>query len=251
MRLMNSELIQEAHYDKIAASYEAHYSDECSQQYRVRFIYDPMLEGVDLRGKTVLEGLCGSGQTTGYLLSRGARVTGLDISKEEIASFRLRWPQCEARAASILDSGFASDSFDCIVVVGGLHHLHPRLNDAVREIHRILKPGGHFCFAEPHSRALPDLVRRYWYRRDPLFANNEKAIDVDELKDQFSARFKFKRETYLGNIGYLLVLNSMVFRIPLSLKPVYTPVLMPLESVINRIQGKLFSCFVVTQWQKL
>jgi SAM-dependent methyltransferase len=248
---MDSELLQKAHYDKIAASYEAHYSDECSQKYRARFIYDPMLEGIDLTGKKVLEGMCGSGQTTAYLLSKGARVTGLDISKEEIASFRQRWPECEAIAGSMLDSGLERDSFDCVVVVGGLHHLHPRLNDAVGEIHRILKPGGYFCFAEPHSRALPDLVRRYWYRHDHLFADNEEAIDVDRLKDQFSAKFTFKKETYLGNVGYLLVLNSMVFRIPLRLKPIYTPVLMPLESVINRIQGKLFSCFVVTQWQKI
>jgi SAM-dependent methyltransferase len=248
---MDSELLQKTHYDKMAARYEAHYSDECSQQYRARFIYDPMLEGLDLDGREVLEGMCGSGQTTSYLLQKGARVTGMDISREEIAAFRRRWPECEARAVSILDSGLESDSFDDIVIVGGLHHLHPRLKDAVREIHRILKPGGYFCFAEPHSRALPDLVRRYWYRHDPLFASNEEAIDVDLLKDQFAAEFKFKKETYLGNIGYLLVLNSMVFRIPLRLKPIYTPVLMPLESVIQKIQGKLFSCFVVAQWQKI
>jgi SAM-dependent methyltransferase len=251
MRLMNSELLQKRHYDKIAAQYESHYSDKCSQQYRVKFIYGPMLEGINLAGMSVLEGMCGSGQTTAYLLSKGARVTGLDISREEIASFRRNWPECHAIAVSIMDSGLEPDSFDCVVVVGGLHHLHPRLNEAVSEIHRILKPGGYFCFAEPHSRALPDLLRRRWYKHDALFAANEQAIDLDKLKDQFSARFKFKREMYLGNIGYLLVLNSMVFRIPLRLKPVYTPILMPLEFVINKIQGKLFSCFVVTQWQKI
>ena len=42
-------------------------------------------------------------------------------------------------------------SFDCVAVVGGLHHIHPNVKAAVREIHRVLKPGGHFCFMEPHK----------------------------------------------------------------------------------------------------
>lgn len=247
---MDSGLLQKIHYDRIAASYEAHYSDESSQRYRARFIYDPMLAGLDLSGKRVLEAMCGSGQTTDYLLSKGAQVTGLDISPEEIAAFRRRWPACEAVAASMLDSGLPGDSFDAVVVVGGLHHLHPGMNEAVREIHRILKPGGHFCFAEPHSRALPDLVRRHWYRRDSLFASNEEAIDASELKDQFSAQFSFEKEQYLGNIGYLLILNSMVFRIPLRLKPYYAPALMRVEAAVQKMQGRLLSCFVVAQWRK-
>jgi SAM-dependent methyltransferase len=247
---MDSGLLQEIHYDKLAASYEAHYSDEASQRYRARFIYDPLLEGVDLAGKRVLEAMCGSGQTTRYLLSKGAQVTGLDISREEMTSFRKRWPQCAGVTASMLDSGLPGDAFDAVVVVGGLHHLHPGLAEAISEIHRVLKPGGYFCFAEPHSRALPDLVRRHWYKHDSLFAANEEAIDVEELKDQFSERFSFQKEQYLGGIAYLLVLNSMVFRIPLGLKRFYAPALMRVESVVNKVQGRLLSCFVVAQWRK-
>ena len=70
------------------------------------------------------------------------------------------------------------------------------------------------------------------------------------LREEFSASFAFKSETYSGNLAYLLVLNSMVFRIPLSLKSYYSPALMALEPIINKVQGKLLSCFVVAQWQK-
>lgn len=245
-----SEQLQQLHYDRIAVEYEAHYSDACSQQYRDRFIYEPMFEGLNLEGRRVLEAMCGSGQTTEFLLSRKALVTGLDISSREIASFKKRWPDCDIVCGSILDSTLENNSFDCITVVGGLHHLHPNLNDALREIHRVLKSGGHLCFAEPHSEALPDIVRRHWYKRDKLFADNEAAINMKELKREFSSSFSFKKELYLGNIGYLLVLNSMVFRIPLRLKPHYSPLVMWLEGVINRVQGKMFSCYVVAQWQK-
>ena len=67
-----SERQQQQHYDTIAADYEAHYSDEWSVEYRRRFIYEPMFAGLNLAGLQVLDAMCGSGQTTSYLLARGA-----------------------------------------------------------------------------------------------------------------------------------------------------------------------------------
>jgi ubiquinone/menaquinone biosynthesis C-methylase UbiE len=55
---------QQAHYDNIAADYEAHYSDEWSREYRRQFIYQPMFAGLDLSGMKILDAMCGSGQTT-------------------------------------------------------------------------------------------------------------------------------------------------------------------------------------------
>jgi SAM-dependent methyltransferase len=247
---MDAEQLQKLHYDTIASEYTAQYGDDSSYQYRRRFINDPMFAEIALSGMNVLEAMSGSGQTTGYLLSKGARVTGLDISPEEIGSFRNRWPDCDARCASILNSGLESDSFDCVAIVGGLHHVHPHVNEAIREIHRVLRPGGCFCFAEPHHGSVPDIVRAFWYKHDRLFAANEASIDLNALKKEFSSQFTFMKETYLGNIAYLLVLNSMVFRIPARIKPWYTPMLMACESALARLQGKRFSCFVISQWQK-
>jgi SAM-dependent methyltransferase len=247
---MDSEQLQSEHYDRIAHLYETHYGDECSQNYRVKFFFEPMFEGIDLRGKRVLDAMCGSGESVSYLLSQGAEVTGLDISRREIDSFERRWPDCTAVCASMFDSGLESDSFDCVAVVGGLHHLHPKLNEAIHEIARILKPGGHFCFVEPHSGSIPDVIRQRWYKHDSLFADNEAAVDMRELKKEFAGKFDFIRESYSGNVAYLLVLNSLVFRIPLRWKPFYSPAAISLEALLNKLQGKLLSCFVVAQWQK-
>lgn len=247
---MDAERIQQLHYDRIAIEYEAHYGDACSQRYRDKFFHQPMFKGMDLYGMKVIEAMCGSGHTTQYLISQGARVIGLDISDEAIKSFNKRWPESEGVCASILDSGLNSDSFDAVAIVGGLHHLHPNVNAAIDEIHRILKPGGYLCFVEPHKGSFPDLIRRWWYKRDSLFADNEEAIDLSEMKRRFASQFIFNRERYLGNAAYLLVLNSMVFRIPLKLKPFYTAPLLLLESLISPFQGRLLSCFVVCQWRK-
>lgn len=246
-----SERQQQEHYDKIAADYETHYSDEWSVEYRRRFIYEPMFDGLNLAGMQVLDAMCGSGQTTSYLLTRGASVTGLDISNEVVDTFQSRWTSANAVKRSLLDSGLPDNSFDCVAVVGGLHHIHPNLKAAVREIHRVLKPGGHFCFMEPHSGSLPDIVRRIWYRFDRYFSDNEAAIDVSLLQKDFGHSFELKKVKYLGNVAFLLVLNSLIFRIPPGSKRFFAPLLMKLEPWLNKLQTKLTSCFVVTQWQKL
>src|SRR5215470_15276894 len=207
-----SELLQQEHYDRIAADYEAHYSDEWSVEYRRRFIYEPMFAGLNLDGMRVLDAMCGSGQTTSYLLAHGASVTGLDISNEVVDTFQSRWTSASVVKRSLLDSGLPDNSFDCVAVVGGLHHIHPNVKAAVREIHRVLKPGGHFCFMEPHSGSLPDIVRRVWYKHDRLFAENEAAVDLRALKQEFKEKFYFQRVRYRGNIAFLLVLNSLIFR---------------------------------------
>ena len=246
-----SERQQQQHYDTIAADYEAHYSDEWSIEYRRRFIYEPMFAGLNLAGLQVLDAMCGSGQTTSYLLARGASVTGLDISNEVIDTFQSRWAGANVVKRSLLDSGLPDNSFDCVAVVGGLHHIHPNVKAAVREIHRVLKPGGHFCFMEPHSGSLPDVVRKVWYRFDRFFSDNEAAIDVSALQRDFRGSFELRKVNYLGNVAFLLVLNSLIFRIPPKSKKSFAPLLMKLEPWINKLQTKLTSCFVVTQWQKL
>ena len=248
--LQLSEQLQQRHYDQISAEYDTHYSDAYSLEYRRRFIYGPMFEGLPLSGMSVLDAMCGSGQTTEYLLSKEARVTGLDISNEVMDSFSARWSNCKAVRRSLLASELPDQSFDCVVIVGGLHHIQPNVSSALKEIHRLLRPGGYFCFMEPHTGSLPDLVRRFWYKHDHFFSRNEASVDFNALENEFGSHFTFKKVKYLGNFAFLLVFNSLIFRIPLRAKAFYSPFLICLEHLINKLQGRLTSCFVVGQWQK-
>lgn len=245
-----SETLQKEHYERIAAEYDNHYNDLHSQKYIRRFIIEPMFAGIELNNKSVLEGMCGGGQVTEFLLEKNARVTGLDISPQQTVNYKRRHGKADVVCGSVLNSGIESESFDVVAVVGGIHHMPPHINESIHEIHRVLKPGGRFCFAEPHSETLAESFRRAWYKRDSLFAENEAAININELHKDFQEHFNFGDEYYLGNAGYLFILNSMVFRIPLKLKPIYSPVLMATEAVLNKLLGKPFSCYVIAQWQK-
>lgn len=248
---MQAETAQREHYNRIAADYEAQYGDPAGLRYRDEFLYGPLFEGLELEGRDVLEAMSGSGHATEYLLSqKKALVTGLDISEEAIASFRQRWPDSQAVCASMTDSGLPDESFDCVVVVMGLHHLHPHLSEAIREIHRVLRKGGVFCFTEPHQGSIFDRLRAVWYRHDSLFAENEESLDIEGLQQEFGDRFSFKKEKHVGSVGYLLVLNSMIFRVPLWLKRIYSPPVVLLEKMVSVFHSKTFSLAVVCQWEK-
>ncbi len=246
----SNEARQRAHYDRIVEAYDAHYSDEWSLLYRRRFLYEPLLAGVELRGRKVLDAMCGSGQTAEYLLSQGAHTWGLDISPHVIEEFRTKLPGAIGVQGSILNTGFEDESFDAVFITGGLHHVHPRVPEAVTEIHRILKPGGWLCFFEPHTGSFADAARRFWYRHDRLFEENEAAIDLEDVMHGNAARFDFVTTRYSGGPAYLLVFNSMVFRVPLSWKARYARPLLWLERKLERVQGKRTSCFAMAQWRK-
>lgn len=248
---IKEEKLQKQRFDAITSKYVKHKGDIWAQRYRRKFINQPMLENINLSSMKVVDAMCGNGETTRYLVENGAQVTGLDISQKQIDLYQEKFPDCNALCTSILSSNLESNFYDCVVVQGGLHHLHPNVSGAIKEIYRILKVGGFFCFSEPHNGSLPNQIRRYWYKWDSLFAKNEAAIDLETLKREFSSKFKFIKEVHKGNLALLFVYNSIIFRIPLQLKPIYAPPLFVIESMIQKIQGKLLSCFVVCQWKKV
>src|SRR5260370_344492 len=103
---------------------------------------------------------------------------------------------------------------------------------------------------EPHTGSVANAARQFWYRHDDLFEENEAAVDINDLMRRNAERFDFVTTRYAGGPAYLLVFNSMVFRVPLAWKGRYTPPLLWLERKLERIQGERTSCFAMVQWRK-
>ena len=238
-------------FDDFVSAFEEHYNDDFTRAYKNNFIYPWLMGDLPLKGGSALDAMCGNGQVVEYLLGRGARVSGLDISKVAMDSFRHRWPGARAVEGSILSPDLEYGSFDLVVIIGGLHHLHPHVHQAVGVIHKLLKPRGWFCFMEPHSGSVWDLPRKIWYRLDrSLFASNEASIDLLQLESEHAADFKVVKRAFAGSLGYLLVLNSMIFRLPMGLKKSIAKPLMRLEAVLQPRLGRRSACFSLSVWQK-
>lgn len=250
MDLEAIESSQREHYNKFGESYDIHYSDRWALAYRDEFLSAPMFEGFDLRGKKVLDAMCGGGQLATFLEQQGAEVHGLDISDVQVSSMRKRHPGINTVQGSIFRMPYEDNSFDAVGICNALHHVHPHVDTAVREIHRVLKPGGCFGFSEPACGTILDVLRRIWYKFDPYFEDSEEAVDIPALKHTFQDCFEFRHEQHVGNLGYILVLNSMVLRIPASWKSAYSPAMLSGERFLNRVLPKFLSCATVCSWRK-
>ena len=129
-----------------------------------------MLEGYVRPGDRALDAGSGPGRFTLEMLRLGAHVTALDISPGQLELLRARLPDVEAMLGDITDlSRFEDDTFDVTVCFGGpLSYVLERADQAVAELARVTKPGGHvlvsvmgFAGAVIHfASILVDLARR-------------------------------------------------------------------------------------------
>jgi SAM-dependent methyltransferase len=102
-------------------------------------------------GRRVLELGCGTGVFLEKTARSGAVIHGLDLSEDLLAKARARLKDL---ANVTLDEGnaeqmpYPAGDFDVVYGSSVLHHLD--LDAALKEIHRVLKPGGRLIFAEPN-----------------------------------------------------------------------------------------------------
>ena len=112
--------------------------------------------GLSLTGKHVLEIGCGSGYGAELLLNfHPESYTGIDLMPEQIALAEQRGlNECVFHVQDARDlSQFTAGYFDVVIIWGILHHIHEwRL--VIREIQKVLAPGGHFFLEEPDLKFL-------------------------------------------------------------------------------------------------
>jgi methionine biosynthesis protein MetW len=107
---------------------------------------DPLM----VRGRKALDVGCGDGARYGARVrASGVEIHGVDISEVAVASARARG--IDARVASLEDPlPHADASFDVVVCLEVLEHLVSPVT-VVREIRRVLKPGGFALMSVPNS----------------------------------------------------------------------------------------------------
>ena len=243
---------QKAHYEAIHDAYEAHYYDAPSMAYRDRFIYGPLVKRLDLSKASLADLACGSGHNSAAARRYfpGIRTTGYDISEAACHDYVAR----TGRPAHVMDLTVLQEPqevHDAALVIGGLHHCIADLGVTLRNVARMVRPGGHFMMMEPNDDFLLSVVRRIWYRRDRWFeADSEAALKHDEIAAQAAPYFTPERVTYFGGPAFYLILNSLIMRVPLGAKPALQHALFPLEQAYNLLPGrKPFAAFLAV-WRR-
>jgi SAM-dependent methyltransferase len=243
---------QREHYEAIHDEYSRHYYDATSNAYRDRFINRALLRELDPSTLRMAEIMCGEGPVTDYVIARhpGAAIEGFDISGSACTAYSEKSGR-PAQCIDITREPLPPSTYDAVFVSGGLHHIIHDFDACLDNVHRALKSGGTFAMFEPNADYFLNFIRKFWYRRDQYFdAENEQALDYHQLHAKASQRFDEISVTHAGGPAFFLVLNSLIFRLPVSWKRFYAPPLTNLEAIWNLLPGRMAHAYFIAQWRK-
>ena len=157
-------------------------------------LYHQVASSVDLAGLHVLEVGCGRGGGASYIARylKPAETVGLDFSKAAIAFCR---KQHTATGLSFVEGDaehmpFDDNHFDAIVNVES-SHCYGHMSRFLSEVRRVLKPGGHFLFADLRGRDRVEALRHsleasglITLAESDITANVIHALDLDNNRKQ-------------------------------------------------------------------
>lgn len=161
----------------------------------------------DVRGKKVLDVGCGGGQTTRWLAAHGAHAVGFDLSAEQLRLGRAMGTGTRLVRADAEALPFRDGSFDIACSAYGALPFVADSARVMREVARVLKPGGRWVFSvtHPFRWCFPDdpsarglTVNASYFDRTPYVEQDERGQAVyvehhrtmgDRLRDLVAAGF--------------------------------------------------------------
>ncbi len=111
------------------------------------------LAGLSLSPETaILDLCCGGGQTTRFLVELCQKVTGLDASPIALERARKAVPQATYVQGFAEALPFPQQQFDLVHTSVALHEMTPpQLLEILKEVYRVLQPGGTFALIDLHK----------------------------------------------------------------------------------------------------
>ena len=202
------------------------------------------------QGVKVLDFACGNGENGLYAAECGAEVIGIDISPEGIENANKNAVElgvadhCKFMVMDGEKMTFADNTFDYGVEYGALHHVD--LDVALKELSRVLKPGGEMICVEA-LRHNP-LIHAY-RKRTPHLRTQwevEHILGVESL-DVF--------DRYFDDVDVKFFHLAVLAAVPFRKTPLFTPMRKALEVIDrtilnNRMIGKYAWIMIVTAKNK-
>jgi SAM-dependent methyltransferase len=171
-------------------------------------------------GIRVLEVGAGLGEHLEYEDTRDVDYHAIELRPEIAEEIRRRHPQVKVTVGSVEQTiPFEDHYFDRVVAIHMLEHL-PNLPAALREIHRVLKPGGEFCVVIPceggmaygFARFISSkriFEKRYNMSYD-FCIRSEHVNEAHEILDELSTLFEATDRTYFPLRAPIVTINLAI-----------------------------------------
>jgi SAM-dependent methyltransferase len=185
---------------------------------------------------------------------RGARAFGIDISSSVLKEARAQFDRTRRQKRFVLSDvrqiAFADGSFDCLYSMGTVEHF-PEFRLALKECHRVLKPGGRAVIGVPNKFdpfLRPLLV--WFLNKMSLYAYGfEKSLSFREL-EMLLREAGFKIESRTGILflpGWLRLADLWLYVRRPRLSFLVAPLIAPFAALYKRFKflrqhGYLIAC---------
>lgn len=131
---------EHAGWESVAERYHRHWGSITQQSAKALLDATGVSEGA-----RVLDVATGAGYVAAAAAGRGAQVTGLDFSAQQVALATRTYPDVDFIEGSAEELPFPDATFNAVVMGFGMLHM-PDAQAVVNEAFRVLKPGGRYGF---------------------------------------------------------------------------------------------------------
>jgi SAM-dependent methyltransferase len=163
---------------------------------------------------TILEAGCGLSRWVIYFARLGYDIVGLDCNHEALRQAKSFEPSIKVLAGDLLETCFHDRTFDAVLSLGVVEHFKEGPQEALRELKRILKPGGALILVVPANNLFRILIINPLMRLRDLYLKIYRGHKMAFSEYRYSKK-ELKR--FLTNLGFEIIdFATDDFRPPLS-----------------------------------
>ena len=202
-----------------------------------------MLSGVrmsDRHSSKILDVGCGNGFLS--QLYPNFDIVGIDISDGMLAHNPHKWVKAPAEAIP-----FPDNTFDFVVCRSLLHHLE-NPEQGLREMFRVLKPGGKWSCYDPNHNIVYEFIRHIFQHTDRFSHLHHSFNDRELFKMIEDSGLKITEKRYIGFFSYPLLGFPDIVKFPISI--IFGRFLMWIDDLISKTPLKKFSWSLMVKAEK-
>ncbi|OGH33369.1 MAG: hypothetical protein A3A47_03935 [Candidatus Levybacteria bacterium RIFCSPLOWO2_01_FULL_37_20] len=171
-----------------------------------------------IKGKVVLDVGCWTGQLEHLAYKSAKKMVGIDTNQQAIAFAKKNLPDVKFILARAEKLPFSNSYFDTVLLIGVIEHV-PKGSEkeVLRQIHRVLKPGGILILSTDNKNLLSIIF-------DPAyFLIGHRHYSMKEISKMLTETgFKIRKKRFVGNVsGLIYSIVSLFFKYTLGFEPKY------------------------------